>query len=174
MIYHLHSFSLTSNNCDVNFSILKVWAHWLLYWKSLLLIIPCNSPSTLCRRHGGMSFWRGVWDTRPSCGIQEADRQTAELLLGRQPTAGLIHAGVPVWCIHTHKHTYSFFLSCTIKQNTFFFLCVSMNIKTRRHFPQAGYCEIYMAAKKHLDTLARLQNVCISLYYINIKPRAFF
>lgn len=75
---------------------------------------------------------------------------------------------------HTHKHTYSFFISCTIKQNTFFFLCVSMNIKTRRHFPQAGYCEIYMATKKHLDTSARLQNVCISLYYINTKPRAFF
>ncbi len=118
-----------------------------------------------------MSVWRGVCDLRPSCGIQEADRQTLEPSLGRQPTAGLIHAGVPVWCIHTHKHT-SFFLSWTIKHNTFFFLCVSVNIITMRHFPQA---EVLRFTWPQKDTSARLKNVWIPLHYImNIKPRGIY
>lgn len=125
---------------------------------ALLPIIPCNSPCTLCSRHGGMSVWKGVCDMRTSCGIQEADRQTLEPSLGRQPTAGLIHAGVPVWCIHTHKHTSSFNM-CKCKYYNYETFSTS-----RRFWDLHGH-------KKTLQP--DLKNVWkIPLHYImSIKPR---
>lgn len=122
------------------------------YYPSSLVTHPagCEVVMVECQS-GGASV---IWDPHVA-----SRRQTDRHWSPRWDDSRLLVWSMPASLSDASTHTNTLFLSWTIKHNnTFFFLCVSVNIITMRHFPQAEVFEIYMATKRHFSQIKKCVN----------------